>query len=145
MFLTFHKLLAYTHALHVTELVWHYNIHELIAFLLVHVSFNCFQIARIALDEYDSNSVLLRTCEESVAVNKCEGACASSIKPSAIVPGGFQKVFIMVEAVVIASYQHSYTERYKLEGHDALKHRCSKAHIYACFLCCTLLSTLTSP
>ena len=43
-------------------------------------------------DEYDQNSVLVRTCEASVAVNKCEGACASSIQPSALSTHGFQKV-----------------------------------------------------
>lgn len=45
----------------------------------------------ITKDEFDSNSVLIRTCEETVAVNKCEGACVSSIKPSALSSHGFQK------------------------------------------------------
>ena len=35
---------------------------------------------------------MVRTCEESIAVNKCEGACASSIQPSALKHTGFQKV-----------------------------------------------------
>ena len=44
-------------------------------------------------DEYDSStSVLIRTCEDDIAVNKCEGACASSIQPSALNSIGFQKV-----------------------------------------------------
>jgi hypothetical protein len=45
----------------------------------------------ITKDEYDRSSLLVRTCEESVAVNKCEGACASSIQPSALNPRGFKK------------------------------------------------------
>ena len=44
-------------------------------------------------DEYDpSTGLLIRTCEENVAVNKCEGQCASSIYPSALNAYGFQKV-----------------------------------------------------
>ena len=44
-------------------------------------------------DEYDSGTgILLRTCEENVAVNKCEGQCASSIYPSARNALGFHKV-----------------------------------------------------
>merc|ERR1711894_796127 len=43
-------------------------------------------------DEYDgSTGLLIRTCEENVAVNKCEGQCASSIYPSALNAYGFQK------------------------------------------------------
>ena len=45
----------------------------------------------ITKDEYDSNSLLIRTCEEDAAINKCEGACASSLKPSAFKANGFQK------------------------------------------------------
>ena len=48
------------------------------------------------LDEYDtSTGLLIRTCEENVAVNKCEGQCASSIFPSALNAYGFQKVWII--------------------------------------------------
>ena len=46
----------------------------------------------ISSDEYDHSNLLVRTCEESIAVNKCEGACASSIQPSALKHTGFQKV-----------------------------------------------------
>merc|ERR1712018_204287 len=43
-------------------------------------------------DEFDSGTgILLRTCEENVAVNKCEGQCASSIYPSARNALGFHK------------------------------------------------------
>eukprot|EP00093_Oithona_nana_P001132 01132.XXX_4271_3279_1 [CDS] Oithona nana genome sequencing. len=43
-------------------------------------------------DEYDhSTGILTRTCEENVAVNKCEGECASSIYPSALNSVGFHK------------------------------------------------------
>ncbi|TRY79958.1 hypothetical protein TCAL_08095 [Tigriopus californicus] len=46
----------------------------------------------ISKDEYDSEShMLMRTCEESIIVNKCEGACTSSIQPSAKNPLGFHK------------------------------------------------------
>ena len=48
-------------------------------------------------DEYDSStSVLIRTCEDDIAVNKCEGACASSIKPSVVSNLGFQKVSVRI-------------------------------------------------
>ena len=46
----------------------------------------------VSSDEYDRSNLLVRTCEESIAVNKCEGACASSIQPSALKHSGFQKV-----------------------------------------------------
>jgi hypothetical protein len=45
----------------------------------------------ITKDEYDRNSLLVRTCEESIAVSKCEGACASSTQPSALSSRGFNK------------------------------------------------------
>ena len=45
-----------------------------------------------ALDEFDKASGISRTCEQSVAVNKCEGACASSLRPSALNSNGFSKV-----------------------------------------------------
>jgi len=45
----------------------------------------------ITKDEFDKSSGTSRTCEKSVAVNKCEGACASSLRPSALNPNGFQK------------------------------------------------------
>ena len=45
------------------------------------------------VDEYDhSTGIMVRTCEENVAVNKCEGECASSIYPSALNSVGFHKV-----------------------------------------------------
>ena len=44
------------------------------------------------LDEFHKSSGTTRTCEQSVAVNKCEGACASSLRPSALNANGFQKV-----------------------------------------------------
>ena len=45
------------------------------------------------LDEFDpASGILVRTCEEDVAVNKCEGECASSIYPSAKNTYGFHKV-----------------------------------------------------
>ena len=53
------------------------------------------------LDEYDQGSVLVRTCEANVAVNKCEGACASSIQPSALTTHGFQKVGSTPKKVLI--------------------------------------------
>lgn len=45
----------------------------------------------ITKDEFDKSSGTTRTCEQSVAVNKCEGACASSLRPSALNANGFQK------------------------------------------------------
>ncbi|CAB4062528.1 Partner of bursicon [Lepeophtheirus salmonis] len=45
----------------------------------------------IVKEEFDQISNLVRTCEANVAVNKCEGACVSSIKPSALSKSGFTK------------------------------------------------------
>jgi len=45
----------------------------------------------ITKDEFDKASGISRTCEQSVAVNKCEGACASSLRPSALNSNGFSK------------------------------------------------------
>eukprot|EP00095_Tigriopus_kingsejongensis_P004037 maker-scaffold5_size1054832-snap-gene-5.10 protein:Tk04037 transcript:maker-scaffold5_size1054832-snap-gene-5.10-mRNA-1 annotation:"bursicon-beta" len=45
----------------------------------------------ITKDETDENSLVIRTCEENIAVNKCEGACRSTLMPSAVNPLGFQK------------------------------------------------------
>merc|ERR1711963_1211373 len=45
----------------------------------------------ITKDEFHKASGTTRTCEQSVAVNKCEGACASSLRPSALNANGFQK------------------------------------------------------
>ena len=45
----------------------------------------------ITKDEFDTKGLLIRTCEEDAAINKCEGACASSLKPSAFKSNGFQK------------------------------------------------------
>jgi len=45
----------------------------------------------ITKDEFHKASGTTRTCEQSVAVNKCEGECASSLRPSALNANGFQK------------------------------------------------------
>ena len=46
----------------------------------------------ITKDDFDKSSGQSRTCEQTVAVNKCEGACVSSLQPSALNSHGFQKV-----------------------------------------------------
>ena len=38
----------------------------------------------------------MRTCEDDVALNKCEGTCASSIQPSAVERSGFTKVKLLM-------------------------------------------------
>ena len=56
-------------------------------------------------DEYDpSTGLLIRTCEENVAVNKCEGQCASSIYPSALNAYGFQKVINGLNLLLYKNY-----------------------------------------
>ena len=58
--------------------------------LYLHINFiTSFQYI---LDEFDKSSGTTRTCEQSVAVNKCEGQCASSLRPSALNANGFSKV-----------------------------------------------------
>lgn len=52
-----------------------------------------FHLQLYLTDEYDPGTgILMRSCEENVAVNKCEGECASSIYPSALNAYGFHKV-----------------------------------------------------
>lgn len=43
-------------------------------------------------EEYDEAGRVERTCEEDLAVNKCEGACVSKVQPSVNTPSGFLKV-----------------------------------------------------
>ena len=57
------------------------------------------------LDEFDKSSGTTRTCEQSVAVNKCEGACASSLRPSALNANGFQKV---LTKLIAKNYQYKH-------------------------------------
>lgn len=45
----------------------------------------------ISKEEYDDAGRLVRTCEEDLAVNKCEGACLSKVQPSVNTPSGFLK------------------------------------------------------
>ena len=46
----------------------------------------------ITKEEFNKAKELMRTCEEDVSLNKCEGTCVSGIKPSAIDRSGFSKV-----------------------------------------------------
>jgi hypothetical protein len=45
----------------------------------------------LSKEEYSQGKELQRTCEADVTLNKCEGTCASGIKPSAIDRSGFIK------------------------------------------------------
>ncbi|XP_037791144.1 partner of bursicon-like [Penaeus monodon] len=45
----------------------------------------------VAKEEFDDAGRLVRTCEEDLAVNKCEGACVSKVQPSVNTPSGFLK------------------------------------------------------
>nr|XP_053637711.1 partner of bursicon-like [Cherax quadricarinatus] len=45
----------------------------------------------IAKDEFDDAGRVTRTCEEDLAVNKCEGECISKVQPSVNTPSGFLK------------------------------------------------------
>ena len=73
-----------------TDIVWTHELYysELESTMIY------FQIIMF-LDEFDKASGISRTCEQSVAVNKCEGACASSLRPSALNSNGFSKVKII--------------------------------------------------
>ncbi|XP_023325678.1 partner of bursicon [Eurytemora carolleeae] len=42
-------------------------------------------------EEYSKSKELMRTCEEDVQINKCEGTCASGTQPSAMDRSGFTK------------------------------------------------------
>ena len=58
-----------------------------------HLTYWFSSFPRNYVDEYSASGILTRTCEENVAVNKCEGECASSIYPSALNSVGFHKVW----------------------------------------------------
>nr|QBX89031.1 bursicon-B [Nephrops norvegicus] len=45
----------------------------------------------VAKEEFDEAGRVERTCEEDLAVNKCEGACVSKVQPSVNTPSGFLK------------------------------------------------------
>merc|ERR1712002_661746 len=45
----------------------------------------------ITKEEYNKAKELMRTCEEDVELNKCEGSCASGTQPSAMERSGFTK------------------------------------------------------
>merc|ERR1712106_496871 len=46
---------------------------------------------RLTKEEYSVSKELMRTCEEDVELNKCEGSCVSSTQPSAMERSGFSK------------------------------------------------------
>ncbi|XP_069179667.1 partner of bursicon [Procambarus clarkii] len=45
----------------------------------------------VAKEEFDEAGRVVRTCEEDLAVNKCEGECISKVQPSVNTPSGFLK------------------------------------------------------
>ncbi|XP_063592472.1 partner of bursicon-like [Penaeus indicus] len=53
----------------------------------------------VAKEEFDDAGRLVRTCEEDLAVNKCEGACVSKVQPSVNTPSGFLKVRLLSYSV----------------------------------------------
>ena len=68
-------------------------------------------------DEYDpSTGLLIRTCEENVAVNKCEGQCASSIYPSALNAYGFQKVITNGSNLLLHKKSRNFETSMKNQG-----------------------------
>jgi len=45
----------------------------------------------ITKEEFSKAKELMRTCEEDVEINKCEGSCVSTTMPSAMEKSGFSK------------------------------------------------------
>merc|ERR1712228_1014407 len=45
----------------------------------------------ITKEEFSKSKELMRTCEEDVEINKCEGSCVSTTMPSAMEKSGFSK------------------------------------------------------
>ncbi|XP_065202563.1 partner of bursicon-like [Planococcus citri] len=45
----------------------------------------------ITKEEFDEKGRLTRTCSGDIAVNKCEGACNSEVRPNVFSPSGFSK------------------------------------------------------
>jgi len=63
---------------------------------------------------------LERTCEGEVAVSKCEGACLSKVRPSAITHTGFIKVDNYDRLKCIQNYMlfHLLTKKLCLGNHE---------------------------
>jgi hypothetical protein len=47
---------------------------------------------RVTKEEHDQAGNVIRVCEGSIIVNKCEGTCLSNLRPSITTPTGFLKV-----------------------------------------------------
>ncbi len=47
---------------------------------------------RVTKEEHDQAGNVIRVCEGSIIVNKCEGTCLSHLRPSITTPTGFLKV-----------------------------------------------------
>ncbi|XP_035227654.1 partner of bursicon-like [Stegodyphus dumicola] len=46
---------------------------------------------QVTKEEYDELGNVVRACEGTIAVTKCEGTCTSQIQPSVVTPTGFLK------------------------------------------------------
>ncbi|KAG8182263.1 hypothetical protein JTE90_004719 [Oedothorax gibbosus] len=46
---------------------------------------------QVAKEEYDDLGNVVRSCEGTIGVTKCEGTCNSQIQPSVVTPTGFLK------------------------------------------------------
>lgn len=47
---------------------------------------------QVTKEEYDDLGNVVRSCEGTIGVTKCEGSCNSQIQPSVVTPTGFLKV-----------------------------------------------------
>lgn len=50
---------------------------------------------QVTKEEYDDLGNVVRSCEGTIGVTKCEGTCTSQIQPSVVTPTGFLKVSIL--------------------------------------------------
>ncbi|XP_068202913.1 LOW QUALITY PROTEIN: partner of bursicon [Palaemon carinicauda] len=70
----------------------------------------------VSKEEYDEAGRLLRTCEEDLAVNKCEGACLSKVQPSVNTPSGFLKDCRCCRETHLRSREVILTHCYDVDG-----------------------------
>merc|ERR1711892_1132977 len=49
------------------------------------------QGAWLTKEDYNKEKEVVRTCEQDIDLNKCEGSCVSSTQPSALDRSGFKK------------------------------------------------------
>ncbi|OXA56710.1 partner of bursicon [Folsomia candida] len=65
---------------------------------------------------YAANGQMERTCEGEVAVSKCEGSCASKVRPSAVSHSGFMKDCQCCRESNLRSREITLTKCYDQDG-----------------------------